>query len=119
MAVRFEALVEVFFLFLGEDVDAVAVFERVVGEVLDDHRRLLLVDKRACLQDEVFGIGLELAEDDDVDAAQDGRDGPPGELGRFGQLSDQVVLHGRTGRAGQVVGDILLHTNASPFFTAS
>ena len=40
---------------------------------------------------------------------QDGRDGLPCELGRFGQLADQVVLHGRTGRAGQVVGVILLH----------
>ena len=49
VAVRLEAFAEVFLLFLREDVDAVGVFERVVGEVLDDNRRLLLVDKRAGL----------------------------------------------------------------------
>ena len=47
VAVRFEAFTQVFFPVLGEDVDAVRVFKRIVGEVLDNDGGLLFVDEPA------------------------------------------------------------------------
>lgn len=44
--------------FLGEDGAVVLAFDGVVGDVLDDHRRFLLVDELDHLGDEFFRIGV-------------------------------------------------------------
>ena len=49
-------------LVLGEDRRVVAVLQRVVGQVLDDHSRLLLVDEPGGLGDELLGVLPELGE---------------------------------------------------------
>jgi hypothetical protein len=48
-------------LVLGEDRRVEAVFERVVGQVLDDDGGLLLVDEPGRLGDELFGVLRNLA----------------------------------------------------------
>jgi hypothetical protein len=82
----------------GEDVEVELVLDRVVGQVLDDHRGLLLVDQAHGFGDEALGVGLELCEDRDVDALEDVCRRASGQLRAFGQLADQVVLDCRMHR---------------------
>lgn len=76
VARRFETLAQVFLLRLGEYIDGMGFVEGVVGKVFDDDGCLLLVDDRAGLQEKVFWVRLELAENGSVDFAQDGGDSP-------------------------------------------
>ena len=118
--VRLEAFAEIFLLLLGEDVDRMRIVDRVVGEMLDDDRGLLLVDERAGLSDEIFGVRLELAEPSDVDSLQNGRNRLAGQLRVLGQFADQVVLHGGVHGGGHASRSrFRATTKASPFFIAS
>ena len=60
-----------------EECRVVPVTQRVVGDVLDDHRGLRVVDQLRRLDDEGLGVFLELVEDRLLDAGQDGHDGFP------------------------------------------
>ena len=61
--------------------------------MLDDHRRLLLVDEPRALGDELLGVLPELGERRRLDPAEDVGDGPSRELRLLGDLADEVVLH--------------------------
>jgi hypothetical protein len=70
----------------GEDVQVELVLNRVVGQVFDDHRCLLLVDQSNGLGDEAFRIGAELREHRDADAFEDVCRRASGQLRTFGDL---------------------------------
>ena len=57
-------------LLLCEDVAAVGFIDWIVGQVLDDDRRFLLVDQSGGFQDEVFRVLLVLTEHGDVDTLE-------------------------------------------------
>ena len=85
-------------LVLREDRRVEAVLERVVRQVLDDDRGLLLVDQPSGFGDELLGVEPELGEGVRVDPAKDRGGGAPGELGLLRDLAEQVVLDLRPGR---------------------
>ena len=88
-------LAEVFlWLPLREDVAAVRVIDRIVGKVLDDDRRFLLVDQPGGFGDKVFGIRLVLTKDGDIDDLQDACNRVTSQLRLLSQFANQVVLHG-------------------------
>lgn len=93
MVTGLDRLAEIFLgLVLGEDVHGVRVAGRVVGNVLYDHGRLLLVHQARRLLHEVIRVGPVLTEHRVVDALQD--TGPQW-TGFAGSLR-QAVKSGRT-----------------------
>ena len=75
-------------LVLGENRCVEPVFERVVGQVLDDRCCLLLVDESGGLGDELLRIEPEFGKRLRGDSAQDCRRSTTGELSFFGDFTE-------------------------------
>ena len=76
-------------LVLREDRSVVLLGERVVGEVLDDHCGLLLVDESRSLGDELLGVLPVLGERARLNPLQDGARSSACELSLLGDLPER------------------------------
>ena len=85
-------------LVLREDRRVEGLVQCVVGEVLHDDGGLLLVDQARRFGDELLRVQPELTERIRSDGPEDRGDCAAGQLRLLGDLTQQVVLHLRSGR---------------------
>ena len=84
---------EVAVLLGGEDGAVVGSLRAAVGDLLNDHRGLLLIDESDSLDDEFLRVVAEHGKLIGADAVQNPCRAAPGELGPLRDLADQVIGH--------------------------
>ncbi|MNP42125.1 hypothetical protein D3C76_1358670 [compost metagenome] len=72
--------------------------------MLNDHRRLLLIDQPNGFCDETLWIGTELCKHRDADTLEDVCRRASSQLRTFSDLADEVVLHRRVDRMHVLFG---------------
>lgn len=91
----------------GENIRRVALLQLVVADVLDDRRRLLLVDETRGAQDELLRIHAEEVKCRGIDPRQNGGNRVPRQPRIRGEFAYEIVAHGLR-RAFSISGDDLL-----------